>query len=101
MVTVNEPGNPIGKVALFALIIEGLSLMFKVRDLEMVTGLPRDFNVMSKRYRPPLPGTGIPVMCAGFLPLNDKPPGSVPIRPIFPSLAEMAKEPCDPTVNVA
>src|SRR5271166_409351 len=59
-------------------------------------------SVTSSGYWPPLPGAGIPVMVAGFPAVNDKPAGSPPkILPIFPSLAEMANEPRDPTVNVA
>ncbi len=58
-------------------------------------------SVTSSGYWPPLPSAGIPVMVAGFPPVNDKPAGRLPILTIFPSLAEMANEPCDPTVNVA
>ena len=58
--------------------------------------------VTSSGYWPPLPGAGVPLMVAGFPPVNDKPAGSLPkILPIFPSLAEIANEPRDPTVNVA
>src|ERR1700757_873062 len=40
-------------------------------------------------------------MVAGFPAANDKPAGSVPLMPSSPSLAEIANELCDPTVNVA
>lgn len=52
-------------------------------------------------YWPPLAAAGVPVMRAGFPPENDSPLGSGPIRSMFPSLAEMVKDPCDPTVNLA
>src|SRR5271154_973974 len=63
---------------------------------------PATESVTSSGYWPPLSAAGIPAMVAGLPPVNDRPGGSLPeIAPIFPSLAEMANDPLDPTVNVA
>ena len=51
-------------------------------------------------YSPPAPAVGVPLMRAADPPLKARPRGSAPTMPIEPTLAEIAKSPAVPTVNV-
>jgi hypothetical protein len=88
VVTANDPGNPVKKVAELALVICGAWSRFSVKDCEVE---PRDpaSSIKITLYWPPVDGGTEPVMLAGFPALKVSPCGSVPIRLTFPPVVEI------------